>query len=291
MHRRFVSGQDTSPPGASHPVAGTLDVTMDSYAAIGSCASGATSFWSHLANQELRRRPVFLFAHPDDAVISAFFALWDARSSALDLVVCAGRPSTPQPGPWDTACGFVSSGQAHETRAAEHQQACSLVETPTFSIGLQDNQYGGSSKGAWVAALDDITARLHAAQATLIVTHSPQAMHPDHRRVVRVARESARRIGVPVLYTCDRPYFVCTAGRCCSGRARRSSHSWAVTACLPPIVWNAKRQALACYASQRSALLAAFGRKWHWKETLGRECYLLSHPQAPRPSPTTPKAC
>lgn len=213
--------------------------------------------------------------------MSAFFALWEARSSALDLVVCAGRPSSPQPGAWDATCGFASSGQAHDVRAAEHRQACGLVETPTFSVGLLDSQYGGSSKMAWVAAVDDIVTRLQTAEATLIVTHTPKATHADHRRVVRVARESARRLGIPVLYTCDRPYFACTTSRCCSGRPRHSSYSWAVTVSLPPIVWNAKCQALACYASQHSALHTAFGRKWHRKETLGRECYLLSDPRRP----------
>src|SRR5438067_1565198 len=105
-------------------------------------------FGARLADPRLQR-PAFLFAHPDDAVLSAFQAMVQAATSALDVVVCAGRPMSPEPGQWDRNSGFLGSAQARSARLGEHRGACEEIGVRSVSLDVLDGQYGGSSGEVW----------------------------------------------------------------------------------------------------------------------------------------------
>jgi LmbE family N-acetylglucosaminyl deacetylase len=221
-----------------------------------------------------RNRPVFLFAHPDDAALSAFSALWNGKENALDIVVCARQPYARQPGQWDLACGFRSPQAAHATRFNEHQQACQQLGISSIALSVVDVQYGGSPPSAWVAALNAIIADARDFQATTFFTHTPSSVHPDHRRVVRLAIAAARELGTAVIHTCDRPYFNCKPF-CAQSILDRKAGSPG-TVCLDDGLWTFKKQTISIYESQHRGLRVAFGHCWDLKAHLGFECYWQS---------------
>jgi len=139
-------------------------------------------------------RPAFIFAHPDDSVLSAYYAMWTAESFGLDIVACCGFPATDVPGDWDVRCNFKSALRACGTRIEEHQQVCALTQNKFLALELLDSQYGGSGELAWADAWTRTVRALQDFDARLVITHSTRATHPDHQYVACFARRLARHL-------------------------------------------------------------------------------------------------
>jgi LmbE family N-acetylglucosaminyl deacetylase len=216
-------------------------------------------------------RPAFLFAHADDAAFSAFFALVETGAQALDVIVCAGLPPVAMPGCWDKQCGFSSAAQARQHRLREHRTLCRHLGIRSIALDVRDGQYGTAASD-YLQATGPCADAIRRAGANIILTHCRWPDHPDHRRVVGLARKVGERLAIPVAFTCDRPYFCCSATCCEVIRDEQpAGQMWSVA--LPEDIWRQKAAAVQFYASQHSALASAFGPSWSGVRRLGRECY------------------
>lgn len=230
-------------------------------------------------------RPVFVFAHADDAVLSATGALRAAGGSGLDVLVCAGRPPSSGPSLWDRLAGFTTSWEAHRVRMEEHDRACAALGLASLRLDVLDGQYRPGDAEALVGAgeageaggpLVDVAAdRIGDLAPGAVVSHRHDAWHPDHRAAAHLGGALARRLGVPVVRVCDRPYVHC--GPACGGGAEPGGdRSWARrTVRLDDGRWRAKCALVDLYGSQQRLLQAMFGTSWGDRARLGWECYAL----------------
>jgi LmbE family N-acetylglucosaminyl deacetylase len=222
---------------------------------------------SHDLVADAMRRPAFIFAHADDAVLSAFAVLSAPHENALDIVACGGVPKTSEPGPWDRLCGFASSRAAKKTRMAEQLQICKNLGLTPGQLDLIDSQYETQETTDIRTTVSQAETLCRQASCSVIVTHRPDAMHIDHQRVAAVAKAVATRLGKPIIQVCDRPYIDCSNEGCdnLTGRGIR----------LNDLLWQSKQQAIQIYLSQLSALASAFGTGWSARNRVGWECYEL----------------
>ena len=227
---------------------------------------------SSLLASDSESMPVFLFAHRDDSVLSAFAVLSRCGGHALEVVVCGGRPAASLVGPWDQASGFGSSEEAHQVRTGEHREACVLLGVHSLALDLIDDQYASGASAQWGSALPVAESHLRTFGARTLVTHPGDACHPDHERVACLATLLGERLRIPIVEVCDRPYARCSDYLCGHNEVGPEQR---VTIRLSAEQWRSKRQVVACYASQHPALRAAFGRQWCSREALGWECYAL----------------
>jgi LmbE family N-acetylglucosaminyl deacetylase len=216
-------------------------------------------------------RPAFIFAHPDDVSFSAFSALRAAGSRALDIVVCGGQPEAMKLGAWDRQCGFFSSHDARVRRLAEHDSVIRMIGSDSVILDVIDDQCGGSNAETWHQAQQHAIAQLRSARCNLVITHSWNAQHVDHSRVVTLAVDAARQLQIPAVFSCDRPYFYCSSDRC--GFPATKTEGTIRRFLLSTDVWDLKLAAIKSYASQHLAMSAAFGLKWHEDIGLRTECY------------------
>ncbi len=159
-------------------------------------------------------------------------------------------------------------------RIAEHREACTALGVRSLALDLIDNQYATGASGQWGSALPMAESHLHAFGAGMLVTHAESAWHPDHANVASLASTLGKRLGIPVVEVCDRPYVKCS-GELCGRSTTGAGPERRLTVRLSAEQWRSKRQVVACYPSQRPALRAAFGVQWCSRERLGWECYEL----------------
>lgn len=225
-------------------------------------------------------RPAFVFAHPDDSVLSASAGLLASRGDALDVVVCGGRPPDGPPASWDAESGFRSSTEAHTTRMAEHDRACAALGVSATVLDIRDGQYDdrqederwvGAHDPGWQAAVDGLEAALCDFGAGLVVSHAPDAWHADHALAARLATVVAAQLGLRVVRVCDRPYMRCRPACQRQPAAQR-------TTVLTDGQWEAKHELVHCYRSQLGPLTVAFGRGWDARSVLGVECFAADTP-------------
>ena len=166
-------------------------------------------------------RPAFVYAHADDAVFSSFFALIETGQQAVDLLICAGVPQRNEAGPWDKQCGFASSVDARRRRLAEHKRVCQSVGIRSIALAEVDAQYEEPLPEAATTAASMVTS-LRSARTNIVLTHGWSSNHPDHRRAAALAQLAGAQLMVPVVFTCDRPYYSCSERTCESlGEPRR----------------------------------------------------------------------
>jgi LmbE family N-acetylglucosaminyl deacetylase len=130
-----------------------------------------------------REAIVVVSPHPDDAILSigAFIALSGRRGARVTvLTVLAGDPRSQAPaGPWDSACGFGTAGDAARARREEDRRACALVGAQPQWLPFGDEQYG---LGADVAEVRGEVGRSLAGAHTVLVPGHP-LWHEDHRSI------------------------------------------------------------------------------------------------------------
>jgi LmbE family N-acetylglucosaminyl deacetylase len=147
---------------------------------------------------------VVLSPHLDDAVLSAWAALTDARDVAV-VNVFAGLPA---PGPPKRCDLLVRAGDSRalvEARRAEDRQALATAGRAPLNLDFLDEQY---------RSLDPDRAELEAALAERVpraaALYAPAGIrrHRDHEIVRDLALEVGRRAGIPVVLYADLPYAV-----------------------------------------------------------------------------------
>jgi LmbE family N-acetylglucosaminyl deacetylase len=129
---------------------------------------------------------VVVSPHLDDAILSigAFIAGSASRGARVTvLTVLAGNPRSQAPaGPWDSACGFSTAGDAARARREEDRRACALVGARPQWLPFGDDQYG---LGADVADVRGEVERSLAGAQTVLVPGHP-LWHEDHRWLTRL---------------------------------------------------------------------------------------------------------
>ena len=249
----------------------------------------------------------FLFAHYDDAVLSASLAEYASSAPSVDMVLCTAiRPaghwrsvlgaSTPrrafdyvrgrrERATWDRECGFQEPRQAIAHRAAEHRAACALLGTDTVELDGLDSQYAAMSRkherSCRQKALDIVNER----RIRVIVTHPPNAAHPDHRRASQIAQWVSVQAKADLIVVCDRPYAMCTFDKCANSTATQGMKSFRVS--LRGADWELKRRAVQCYGFQIAALDRSFSHPWADVEYLAVECYHFKPRRGPRAARAT----
>jgi len=220
------------------------------------------------------QRVAFLFAHPDDSVLSATAALVARRSATLDVIVCGAMPDANTIGSWDALCGFASSTQAFSARLAEHARVCATVGIASAVLPLLDRQYVVEHTPArWQDVLNEAEAVLGTFRPDVLVSHNIYSGHEDHRQTAILAETLASRFRVHLVTVCDRPYFRCKVLRCYGGIPARGSGARRLTLSQTSKLWRTKEMLVSLYASQQSALASAFGRDWNAHPVLGTECF------------------
>ncbi|CAN5175422.1 hypothetical protein BH20ACT9_BH20ACT9_14190 [soil metagenome] len=148
-----------------------------------------------------------LSPHLDDGVLSlgGTLARWANDGAAVRLVtVLANDPGSVAPaGPWDTACGFTTSGEATRARRLEDSGACAVLGAEPVWLPFGDEQYGRGADD------DAIWAGVRAAidgAGTVLLPGFPLT-NPDHEWLTSLVLDRADgspRLG---LYR-EQPYAV-----------------------------------------------------------------------------------
>jgi LmbE family N-acetylglucosaminyl deacetylase len=94
----------------------------------------------------LGTRVIVLSPHLDDAVLSLGAAIASTARAGGDVrvvTVLGADPESPAPaGPWDSACGFATEGEAARARRDEDREACALVGAHPVWLPFKDEEYG-----------------------------------------------------------------------------------------------------------------------------------------------------
>jgi LmbE family N-acetylglucosaminyl deacetylase len=139
-----------------------------------------------------REAIVVVSPHLDDAILSlgAFIAGSASRGADVTvLTVLAGDPRSQAPaGPWDSACGFRTAGDAASARREEDRRACALVRARPHWLPFGDEQYGLGADALEVR--DEVEQALAGAQTVLVPGHP--LWHEDHRWLTRLVLGCAR---------------------------------------------------------------------------------------------------
>lgn len=121
-------------------------------------------------------RVLAVMAHPDDAELLCAGTLARARAdgAAVGLcVVCCGDKGMPPNGPLENVMG---------TRTRETDEAAAVLAATLFWVGCPDGELFDSYENR--RQVIEVYRRF---RPTLVITHSPEDYHPDHRAVYAVA--------------------------------------------------------------------------------------------------------
>ena len=132
---------------------------------------------------------MFIGAHPDDAEIYSFgtlFAYAERHAEIVLVLATAGE-------------GGLTARSKHQplaiTRLAEAEQAAAMLMARVIQLGLQDGGLG-PNRVAVMRKVADLTAF---EKPDVILTHSPNDYHPDHR-ILSAAVSLAAMDRVPVFF-------------------------------------------------------------------------------------------
>jgi LmbE family N-acetylglucosaminyl deacetylase len=149
-----------------------------------------------------QNRVVVISPHLDDAVLSAWLILAEAR--AVRVITCfAGAPSGSVRGRWDERTGTVSAAAALAARRAEDVRALALTGSEPVHLDLLDQQYR-EGRDAPLKCLVQ-TLRDHLEDAAEVWLPAALGAHPDHV-AARDAALAATRQGQRVRVYADLPY-------------------------------------------------------------------------------------
>jgi LmbE family N-acetylglucosaminyl deacetylase len=201
-----------------------------------------------------RSRFVVLSPHLDDAVLGCGQGL-HAHPGAIVVTVFAGRPPAgTELTPWDSDAGFRHGDDPIGTRRAEDSAALQLLRARALWLEFRDAQYGGTESPVDLAA---VLVPLLSEIADDRVLAPLGLFHSDHERTREAALEARGRIENSLrwylyadgLYAAQ-PHAVRATLAALRARGER----------LRRVRWRragscqAKRRAIACYASQLRAL-------------------------------------
>ncbi len=132
---------------------------------------------------------MFFGAHPDDAEIYSFgtlFAYAERNAEVVIVLATAGE-------------GGLTARSKHQslalTRMAEAEQAAAMLPARIIQLGMEDGGLGPQR----VALMRKITDLVTFEKPDVILTHSPNDYHPDHR-VLSATVSFAAMDRVPVFF-------------------------------------------------------------------------------------------
>lgn len=210
-----------------------------------------------------RHRVVAVSPHFDDVALSMAGVL--ARSTGPIAIVTAHGGQPPlgsRVTDWDLDCGFVSADEAYHRRLAEDACACAMLGADQVVLPNADGPY---RDGAPLRMLDEMLASLPPGADLYLPLGVNQ---PDHAKVrdQALAALSGRSDIRPLLYA-DLPYAAVVpgwghgddgtalardpvAGKPLRDLALTRSLRLACSLAVDGGLWQAKRDAVLCYASQ-----------------------------------------
>jgi LmbE family N-acetylglucosaminyl deacetylase len=208
-------------------------------------------------------RPILVLSpHFDDAVLSCGAWLGGHPGSVV-ATVCSGRPG---PGvashSWDAATGFSSGDAAAAARRAEDAAALAVLGATQHGLGFLDGDYremtgrcheDGSVRGPFKEALADAVREMVDALAPQLLLCPMGLLHRDHIATAEAAWSTlgARPDCLIVAYL-DLPYGITDPAWLDAAENRlRSAGLHASGYPIEPYLTTLKKQAFACYESQR----------------------------------------
>ena len=149
-----------------------------------------------------RNRVAVISPHLDDAVLSAWLVLAEARRARV-ITCFAGAPADSVRGRWDQRTGTLSAAATVAARRAEDLRALAVTGSDPVHSDLLDVQYRegrDATLACLVRSLQD-----HLADATEVWLPAALGAHPDHV-AAREAALAATRPGQRVRMYADLPY-------------------------------------------------------------------------------------
>ncbi|MFI5617158.1 PIG-L deacetylase family protein [Streptomyces sp. NPDC051567] len=217
-------------------------------------------------------RTVVLSPHFDDAALSLAGLLPALPGPVAVVTVYGGAPTPDAPVSWwDSTCGFSSAAEAHRARRAEDARACERLGVEQVVLGHPDGPYGD---GGEPTELDALLRSLAPGTRVLAPLGSNQ---PDHEAVRLRAMRVLAAHGAPAPWVyADLPYTghlpewgsdkaseaLAKSPMCglayqelLTGHRTTVRHALVLT----DDQWEAKREAVLCYASQLAPLAPDHG--------------------------------
>lgn len=147
---------------------------------------------------------VVLSPHYDDAVLSAGQLIKGHHNPKI-VTVCSGIDDPDVQTEYDKNCGFSSAKVAVFERSAENVAAAEILGADTESLGLLDDQYGGSTWQEHEEKLMNLFSNLGPGDTVL----APLATrHPDHQKVMNAALDAGYRLNVNLYLYEELPHRV-----------------------------------------------------------------------------------
>lgn len=206
--------------------------------------------WSHDAAARAGTPALFVSPHLDDAVFACADRI--AASDAVVVTLFAGfAPAGGALTAWDRECGFTDGDDVVAARRAEDAAALARLGATPVWLDFRDDQYGDSS------AIPEIAEAL----ARVVEAYAPQAIyaplglfHADHRRASDAALALAGRDACWIVYADAIYRRIPGAVGARAAQLARSGYALAPLRGGRGDASPRKRDAIACYRSQLSAL-------------------------------------
>ncbi|MGW7343850.1 PIG-L deacetylase family protein [Streptomyces sp. NPDC054854] len=217
-------------------------------------------------------RTVVLSPHFDDAVLSLAGLLPALPGPVAVVTVFGGAPAPGAPTSWwDSTCGFASAAQAHRTRRGEDARALDRLGVAQVVLDHPDGPYGD---GGEPYLLDAFLEALAPGTRVLAPLGSNQ---PDHESVRLRATKVLAALDAPapwvyadLPYTGHLPEWGTDAASAALARSPMCGLAYQELLrghratvrhelLLSDEQWQAKHEAVLCYASQLSALVPDHG--------------------------------
>eukprot|EP00727_Mastigamoeba_balamuthi_P011701 m51a1_g7153 hypothetical protein (347) ;mRNA; f:339666-341034 len=222
--------------------------------------------------------------HMDDAVFSAYSALWRRGRSVEVVTVFGGKPAPPLTTSWDRTCGFGDSDAAHAARLLEDGAALGQTATRAAHWPLLDGQYRSAADSAGLHdriksdVIRHVLARARSNssgnEGVLAVLFPALTRHHDHRALHAAVAEAACDAGLREALAGgghrrvewwayeDLPYVMrwrSSVPQFVESIDRRAYDTFVQP--LDAAAWEGKRAAIAAYRSQRQ-LFNADTERW-----------------------------
>lgn len=204
-------------------------------------------------------RRIVVSPHLDDAVFGC--GRWlAAHPGATVVTVFAGVPGDAgQRTDWDVRSGFERADEAMAMRRREDRAALDLLGASTCWLDFCDGQYGQSTTPAAIAAALRSLLR-HAEPEELLLPLG--LFHPDHRLVheaALLALAESPPLVVPIVLGYEDALYRALPGLLQQRLSALHGANIEATSVEPAVDRDpaAKRQAVACYASQLPMFSAA----------------------------------
>ncbi|MGH9080030.1 MAG: PIG-L deacetylase family protein [Acidimicrobiales bacterium] len=224
---------------------------------------------------------VVVSPHFDDAILGTSHLLMRHPSSTV-ITVFGGRPARypEQPGPWDSAGGFVSGDDVVAARQEEDRRAMEVVEARPVWLDFVEHQYlEPADRPAAEDIVPALASAVTAAGATAVFLPMGLA-NPDHG-TAHDAGLLARELLSGLAWFCYEDAGYSQLPGLLAWRVSKLFRSglWPTPALVPQVTdAERKRRAIWCYASQIPPLEAEHALSPRLEANSGEQYWRLAPP-------------